>query len=130
VEVTDLNAVWGALIQRIRRERPLLAANVEKTALLEIKGENGIVGIEANDVLTFELLDAQTTRKFLDGVLSEAAGRELQIKFVKREGLVATPPPREVAPPPPAPKDPLEEFKNDPLIRKALEIFRAEIQPA
>jgi hypothetical protein len=25
-------------------------------------------------------------------------------------------------------KDPLEEFKNDPLIRKALEIFKAEIQ--
>jgi hypothetical protein len=49
---------------------------------------------------------------------------------VKREGLVATPPPREVEPPPPAAKDPLDEFKNDPLIRKALEIFRGEIQPA
>jgi hypothetical protein len=107
-----------------------MAANVEKTVLLEIKGETAVVGMDANDALTFDLLDAPTTRKFLDGVVSDAAGRMIQIKFVKRDGLVATPPPREVAPPPPPPKDPMEEFKNDPLIRKALEIFRAEIQSA
>ena len=29
-----------------------------------------------------------------------------------------------------APRDPVDEFKDDPLIRRALEIFRAEIQPA
>ena len=44
-----------------------------------------------------------------------------------RDGIVATP----VAQPPPEAKlDPMEEFTRDPLIRKALEIFRAEVQPA
>jgi DNA polymerase-3 subunit gamma/tau len=126
----DLNSVWGAVIQRVRKERPLMASNVEKTALLEVKGDSAIVGLDSDDVLGFELLDTPSNRKLLDALVTESAGRTLSIKFVKRDGLVATPPPREVEPPPLPPKDPLDEFKNDPLIRKALEIFRGEIQPA
>lgn len=126
----DLNAIWTAVIQRIRKERPLMASNVEKTILLEIKGDTAVVGLDAGDVLGFDLLDTPNNRKLLDALITEASGQKIAIKFVKKEGLVATPPPREVEPPPPAPKDPLEEFKNDPLIRKALEIFRGEIQPA
>jgi DNA polymerase-3 subunit gamma/tau len=126
----DLSAIWGSVIQRVRKERPLMAGNVEKTVLLEIKSDAAIVGLDAADVLGFDLLDTQSNRNLLDALVTDAAGRRLAIKFVKREGLVATPPPREAVPPPPAEKDPLEEFKNDPLIRKALDIFRGEIQPA
>jgi DNA polymerase-3 subunit gamma/tau len=129
-EPEDLNAVWGAVIQRIRKERPLMASSVERTVLLEIKGDSAIVGLDVADVLGFDLLDTPSNRKLLDALVTEAANRMLSIKFVKREGLVATPPPREAEPPPPAQKDPFEEFKNDPMIRKALEIFRGEIQPA
>jgi DNA polymerase-3 subunit gamma/tau len=129
-EPEGLNEIWSAVIQRIRKERPLLAGNVERTVLLEIKGDSAIVGLDTADVLGFDLLDTPGNRKLLDALVTEAAGRVLAIKFVKREGLEATPPPREAEPPAPAEKDPLEEFKNDPLIRKALEIFRGEIQPA
>ena len=51
----------------------------------------------------------------------------MKITLELRDGIVATP----IAQPPPEAKlDPMEEFKRDPLIRKALEIFRAEVQPA
>jgi DNA polymerase III subunit gamma/tau len=130
IESADLNAIWGAVIQRVRKERPLMASNVERTVLLEIKGDTAIVGLDSEDVLGFELLDTPNNRKLLDALVAESAGRTLSIKFIKQEGLVATPPPREPEPPPPEPKDPLDEFKNDPLIRRALEIFRGEIQPA
>jgi len=129
-EPGDLNAVWGTVIQRVRRERPLLASTVEKSVLLEMKGDTAVVGLDSEDVLGFELLDTPNNRKLLDALVAESAGRKLAIKFVKRDGLVAAPPPREAEPPPPAQKDPLEEFKNDPLIRKALELFRGEIQTA
>ena len=44
-----------------------------------------------------------------------------------RDGIVVT----QIAPAAAAVKlDPMEEFKRDPLIRRALEIFRAEVQPA
>src|SRR4029453_8413564 len=95
VEPEDLNAAWGAVIQRVRKERPLMASNVERTVLLELKGDTAIVGLDSEDVLGFELLDTPNNRKLLDALVSEAAGRSLSIKFVKREGLVATPPPRE-----------------------------------
>ncbi len=126
----DPAAIWPAMIQRVRKERPLLASNIERTVLLEVKGDIALVGIDANDGLSLDLLDAPNNRKFLDALLADIAGQALSVKFSKREGLVATPPPREPEPAPEAPKDPMDEFKNDPLIRKALEIFKAEIQPA
>ncbi len=126
----DGAAVWTVVIQRVRKERPLLGGALERTVLDEIKGDTAVVGIDACDPLSFDLLDAPNTRKYFESLLTEAAGRSCVIKFAKREGLVAAPPPREPEPKPEAPKDPMDEFKNDPLIRKALEIFKAEIQPA
>lgn len=126
----DVVEIWGAVIQRVRKERPLVAGNVESTVLLEMKGDSAMVGVDSQDNLSLDLLDAPNNRKFLESLLSEAAGRTLTIKFTKRDGLVATPPPREPEPKAAPVKDPLQEFKNDPLIRKALELFKAEIQPA
>jgi len=126
----DTTTFWPTVIQRVRKERPLLASNVGRAVLLEVKGDTAVVGLDAEDGLTFELLDAPNNRKLLDAFLSDAAGQPLSIKFVKREGLVVEPPPAEPQAAPEAPKDPMAEFKNDPLILKALEIFRAEIQPA
>jgi hypothetical protein len=117
------------VIQRVRKERPLLASNVEATVLLEIKADSASVGVDSMDMLSLDLLDSPNNRRFLERLLTESAGQSLTIKFAKREGLVATPPPREPEPAPALAKDPLQEFKNDPLIRKALELFKAEIQP-
>ena len=126
----DVVEIWSAVIQRVRKERPLVASNVEATMLLEINADAALVGIDSRDTLSVDLLDSPNNRKFLERLLAEATGRPLTIKFAKREGLIAAPPPREPEPQPAAPKDPLQEFKNDPLIRKALELFKAEIQPA
>jgi DNA polymerase-3 subunit gamma/tau len=127
---SDLPATWASVIRRIRKERPLLASNVERTVLLELKSDAAIVGIDASDALSFELLDSPNNRKFLDALLADIAGQSFPIKFVKREGLSPAPPPREPEPEPAAAKDPMEDFKNDPLIRKALDLFKAEIQPS
>ena len=76
--------------------------------------------------------------------LAEILGRKVRVILEISEGVIEAPseetvpeaPPEviEEAPPapPPAPAapavDPMEEFKNDPLIKKALEIFAGEIQ--
>ena len=52
--------------------------------------------------------------------------QSLLLECETREGLEIQPPDLPAS----TPSDPLEDFKNDPLIRKALEIFQAEIQPA
>jgi len=96
---------------------------------VEVTGERATVAFPPDKVLAIDLLESANNRKFIEALLSEVAGRKLTIKCVKREGLVVTPAPRAPEPAAAAPRDPAEAFKNDPLIRKALELFRAEIQP-
>jgi DNA polymerase-3 subunit gamma/tau len=79
-------------------------------------------------------------RKDAEGKLAEILGRKVKVTLEISDGLAEAHPEEpvpeaspaiveEAPPPPPEPVgDPMEEFKNDPLIKKALEIFAGEIQ--
>lgn len=77
-------------------------------------------------------------RKDAEGKLTEILGRKVSVLLEISDGLAEAPTPEPVPeptavaePPPPPPEpvgDPMEEFKNDPLIKKALEIFAGELQ--
>ena len=82
-------------------------------------------------------------RKNAEVKLSEALGTKVNLRLEVGEQLAESPPAESTsqpAAPPDEPqtsglheresKDPAEEFKNDPLIKKALEIFAGEIQTA
>jgi DNA polymerase-3 subunit gamma/tau len=122
--------LWLQVIAEVRRRRPLISAWVEAGALISIEHETALVGFPPEQALAAEYCGQANNRKFLEGLLAEISGRELALKCQVREGLVVTPPPPAPKAEPAAPRDPLVEFKNDPLIQRALEIFRAEIQPA
>jgi DNA polymerase-3 subunit gamma/tau len=120
--------LWRNLLGEVRRQRPLIAMWVESGALLELEGESLTVGFPTDQSLALEYCDQPNNRKLLESIASQLVGRKLKIRFLKREGLVV----EKVEGAPAAveaTRDPLEEFKDDPLIRKALEIFKAEIQP-
>ena len=79
-----------------------------------------------------ESLARPANREFLEALLKEQTGRELSLKLSVKEGLVASPSPAEaeIEPTPSAKKNASRvEFKDDPLIREALEIFKGEIKP-
>jgi DNA polymerase III subunit gamma/tau len=118
--------LWLQLLGEVRRNRPLITGWVESGALLSTDGDIALVGFPPDSSLAAETCQQANNRKFLESVLLEISGRPLTLKCQIREGLQIASPSR---PEPEVPKDPMEEFKNDPLIRKALEIFRAEIQP-
>jgi DNA polymerase-3 subunit gamma/tau len=80
-------------------------------------------------------------RKNAEAQLSAALGRTVKLRLeigeempepsTEEPAAESARPPEEPVPAPPAkPADPAEEFKNDPLIKKALEIFAGEIQTA
>ncbi len=122
-----LDALWKKVVMEVRRQRPLISAWVENGALLEIEGHTALLGFPPEHALASEYCQQPANRKLIESLLAEFSGRPLTFRCQLREGLTVTPP----APPEPEKVvDPMEEFKNDPLIRKALEIFRAEIQPA
>jgi len=82
-------------------------------------------------------------RKDIEGALTRALSRTVRLALEFDESLVPPPPvveeepepvreePVAQAPEPVAPPaDPMEEFKNDPLIKKALEVFKSTLQTA
>jgi hypothetical protein len=125
----SMSEIWSTVVAEIRRERPLVATWAEALALLAVEGDVAIIGYPPEQFVAAESCQRPNIRQFIGEILSGVTGRSLALRFVERQGLVVAPPPtrkEESAPP----RDPMDEFKTDPLIRKALEIFKAEIQPA
>ena len=118
-------AFWQALVETVRRDRKLITAWLEAGALIRIEGPLVQIGFPPDQAFSKDFLE-QGHRDFLVNAASAILGRKVNLSLEIRDGIVAKPLPQ----PPPEPKlDPMEEFKRDPLIRKALEIFRAEVQP-
>jgi DNA polymerase-3 subunit gamma/tau len=126
----DINAFWIDVLAAVRRDRPLITTWLEAGVLLEVAGRVVRLGFPPEQKMAMESLLRPNNRVFLEKLFTQLAGEERVLECETREGLVIRP----VSTPAPAaettPADPMEEFKNDPLIRKALEIFQAEIQPA
>jgi hypothetical protein len=122
--------VWTGLVQALRNQRPLAASYLEHGALLGIQGDKLVVGFPPDQEFTLENISRPNHRKLIEQIASELAGRTLFFAPEIREGItpqrVASTEPSPAA----APADPMAEFKNDPLIQKALEIFRGELQSA
>lgn len=128
VETVSDEALWPALLLEIRNNRPLIKSFIEAGAMVSLTASEAIIGFPPDQKMAVESLNRSNNRTFLEALLAQLTGRQLALRCEIREGLVVTP----VTLPEPvaiAPADPMEEFKNDPLIRKALEIFKGEIQP-
>jgi DNA polymerase-3 subunit gamma/tau len=143
--------VWNDLIREIQSQRPLITAWVKMGRLLGVQGDVFRVGYPPDQKMVVESLGKSTNRKFLEGLLAKLAGRPVSLKL---ELTDEQPPPPSTPPPPaadpssdgsprpaaPAPAfsgaaagaepslDPLEAFKNDPQIQKALQLFEGEIR--
>ncbi len=120
--------IWRAVVAAVRKRRPLIAGWVEAGTLLSVEGGNALVGFPPSQALASEYCGQASNRPLIESALAEAAGTSLTLKCQVRDGLAV---PEAAAQPEVQPqRDPADVFKDDPLIRKALEIFRAEIQPA
>ncbi|HTD85841.1 MAG TPA: DNA polymerase III subunit gamma/tau, partial [Candidatus Binatia bacterium] len=128
-----LRQLWPAFVEAALRTSPVgfaFLAHGEPVSL-----ENKILAIRfpAEESGHLEIADT----KMLEAKLSELGHAGTQIRFIVAEALPTpaptqedarplTPPPRVQAAPAPQ-KLNVEDFKNDPLIQKALEIFRGHV---
>lgn len=122
---------WPELLRQIRSKRPLISSWIETGALLKLDNEVCVIGFPKDRTIAMESVQRANNRKFIESLIATLAGRPLTFKCEVCEGLAVTPPEpptREKAPPPADPREKTDaDFKNDPLIKKALEIFEAEI---
>ncbi len=126
----DISVLWTDALISVRRDRPLISTWLEAGQLIEVDAKTVRLAFPPAQRMAIDSLLRPTNRNFLEQLFSQLTGQPREIICEAREGLVVEPANLPAPPPPPTPADPMEAFKNDPLIRKALEIFQAEIQPA
>ena len=132
----DAETLWTKAVDQIRTRRPLIKGWIQSAKALGTEGRFFHLGFPTEEKSAMESLAMPRNRDFLQSVLKEISGQDWDLKFSLKEGLVVEPP---KADPPPSPNgsaaqkapapDPVATFKDDPLIREALEIFKGEIKP-
>jgi DNA polymerase-3 subunit gamma/tau len=128
----DHEAVWQKAVEQIRTRRPLIRGWVESARALGIEGRFFVLGFPPEQKTAMESVASPRTRDFLEALIKEISGQDWKINFILKEGLpVAAASELPLASDSQAPKkkgDSQATFKDDPLIREALEIFKGEIK--
>jgi len=89
--------------------------------VLGIEGRNLKLGFAAGDKAMMDILGTQANRKFVETLLHEITGKDLSLKLTVNEELA----PRNAAVPEHSPSN---DFKDDPLIHEAIELFNAKVR--
>ena len=121
----DPKEAWAKTVEKVRATRRLIAGWVEAGTALGVEGRFLLVGFPPDQKAAMESLSIPKTRDYIDAVLKEVGGADWKIKFILKEGL---PGPAITQSVPPQKPDTPATFKDDPLIREALEIFKGEIK--
>jgi DNA polymerase-3 subunit gamma/tau len=128
----DIDELWAKAVAEIRARRPLITGWIESARALGQEGRFFLLGFPPEQKHAMESIAMPRNRDFLESLLKEISGRDWTVKLSLKEGLVVDTPEREaeaIAPPTGKPRDTAATFKDDPLIREALEIFKGEIKP-
>ncbi len=111
---------WQAFLDTIKRDRALIVGLVRGGVF--IGNEGGILTIAFPPEQSFakEMLDTHVS--FMAEVASKLNGAPTKVRLEVREGVVATPVVVDN-------RDPMDIFKDDPKIRRVLELFQGTLQP-
>jgi DNA polymerase-3 subunit gamma/tau len=149
----DLETIWSQLVDAAGRASPFVRTYLVEAHPVSFEKGTFIIGFDPEFDDHRGLVDNARNHTLLQTKLAELGHPNAQIKFVKSEAPagrtpVAAPAPTAVAPTPSAPKPapstaakptaPVadkkatvpfnkDDFKNDPLIQKALEVFKGTI---
>ncbi len=131
--VAGIEGAWRGVVETLIAESPIRFGWLRRGESAGFVDGRFRVIFPTADHEETESLFWGDVRKRAETELSSRLGEkaELHCEFTREvEESVPEPPPEEEVASVPAtpPADPMEAFKSDPLIRKALEIFKAEIQ--
>jgi DNA polymerase-3 subunit gamma/tau len=118
--IADPNEIWEQVRAKIPAQG-FLRTLVDSLTVLGAEGRNFLLGYPEDEKSTIETLITTSNRRQLETLLREISGRDWTVKLCAKEGLPGKSS-REQA------SRKAEEFKDDPLIQEALEIFKGEIK--
>ena len=151
----DLESIWSQLVDAAGRASPFVRTYLVEAHPVSFEKGTFVIGFDAEFDDHRGLVDNARNHTLLQTKLAELGHPSTQIKFIKHEAAAGrkpaatpAPAPAAVAPSPSAPKSapattakpaaPVadkkatvpfnkDDFKNDPLIQKALEVFKGQI---
>ena len=112
--------LWERVLAKIPAQKGFVRNSASAAHVLGIEGRNFKLGFAAVDKAMMEILGTQANRKFVETLLHEITGKDLSLKLTVNEELVS----RNAVVPEHSPHD----FKDDPLINEAIELFNAKIK--
>lgn len=145
----SLHTLWNKLVLHVGKENPFLHSYLADGHPMDIKGKVITVGYPTSQVDQMEMVDNKKNHQAIESYLEVLGYPGCKVRFIKSDNLQ----PKEIQALPPttppqshgeiaasdqpgeentlagAPKVPIdpEEFLNDPLIQKALEVFKARM---
>ena len=123
----SLTEAWAYAVEHLGKVTPL-ATYLIGTQPLSFQAGKLIVGFDPEFADRREFVDTPRNRDILQTKLKEKLHTEIALKFEIADSVA--PSPRPVVPLPaerPAKLTSVSDFKNDPLIKQALEIFKGQI---
>ncbi len=120
--------LWQKVVEQVHARRPLIKSWIASAKKLGQEGRSLLVGFPPEEKGAMDSLATPKMRDFLEGLVREFGGRDWNLKFTLKEGLVVEAPKSEPVKAP-VKAAAVEDFRDDPLIREALEIFKGEIKP-
>jgi DNA polymerase-3 subunit gamma/tau len=116
--------VWQQLNAKIPPQKGFLRNSAAAAHVLGIEGRNFQLGFSPDERPMMDILGTQANRKFLETLLHEITGKDLTVKLTVNDDL----PSKRAMASASGKGSRAEDFKDDPLIQEALEIFNAKIK--
>ena len=113
--------LWERVLAKIPAQKGFVRNSASAAHVLGIEGRNFKLGFASGDKAAMDILGTQANRKFVETLLHEITGKDWTLKLTVNEELAS----KSAA----AQKDsPSHDFKDEPLIQDAIELFNAKVR--
>ena len=115
----DFEKVWQAVLAKIPAQKAFVRNSASAAHVLGVEGRNFKLGFASGDKAAMDILGTQANRKFVEALLHEVTGNDWTLKLSVNEQLVSKSKAVE--------ENPSNNFKDEPLIQEAIELFNARV---
>jgi DNA polymerase III subunit gamma/tau len=116
----DSQKIWQAVLAKIPAQKGFVRNSASAAHVLGTEGRNFKLGFAAGDKAMMDILGTQANRKFVETLLHEITGNDWTLKLTVSEELASR---NAVV----SEQAPSHDFKDEPLIQEAIELFNARV---
>jgi DNA polymerase-3 subunit gamma/tau len=113
--------LWERVLAKIPAQKGFVRNSALAAHVLGTEGRNFKLGFAAGDKASMDILGTQANRKFVEALLHEITGKDWTLKLTLNEELAS----RSAMVPEHSPS---QDFKDEPLIQEAIELFNARVR--